>query len=73
MPLELDHVLDLGLHCEMVAVRIEILAATLGSHALDLIRRIDTALCLCENLDIEIGCKDAMACRRRHLLHDDRE
>ena len=73
MPLELDHVLNLGLHGKMIVLLVKVPAAALRRHALDLIRRVDAALRLCQNLDIEIGCKDAVARPRRHLLHDDRK
>ena len=70
--LELDHALDLLFDGIVVAVHdIKVLATTLGRHALDLIRRIDAALRLRQNLDIEIRGKDTVTRPGRHLLHND--
>ena len=71
--LELDHTLDFLLHGKTVTIRVEIFAAALRRHTLDLIRRIDTTLRLRENLDIEIRGENAVSRPRCHLFHDDRE
>ena len=73
VPLELDHTLDLWFYSEVIPVFFEILAAAIRCHAFDLIRCIDAALCLCQNLNIEIGCQNTMARSGRHLLHDNGE
>ena len=71
MALELNDGLDFRLDRILAVHQIKILFLPIRSHALELIVRVNAALRLCQDFDIEIARKDPMLDPRRHLLHDD--